>query len=538
MRKAYKIILMVISILLIGSIIIGTSYSMWVKTAIQKEQNIVNSSCFDIEFTESSNINLTNAIPISDEAGLKKKPYTFTLKNTCNMNSKVTIALDVLSTSTMSSSAIKTSLTKGNRSGTPTLLTSLDKKAEVDISGAKEAYILGTDIIGANKSKSYSLYLWMDEAVTVAEASKSFSSKVVIVNTATEEGLPLVEKVADLAATDTTNFATDDPDNNIRYIGANPNNYVYFNCSDYSNQSDSTCEKWRIIGVFKNVTKEDGSKEDLVKIVKDERLNNTDISWDYKKNGVGTSTNDNGSNDWTDSQLMMMLNPTDYLKSGYTIDNNIVKDSNGQAIYQNMGSYYNGTSGCKPAAIASGAEFTCTSIYFTSTGLKNDLTRNAIESVVWNLGGTASYNLASNGLASHWYGYERGTTVYSGHATTWTGKVGLMYPSDYGYATAGGATTNRAACLAKELYNWDGSGVSDCINNDYLYKSSYYQWTLAPYSSDASFVFRVSTSGFVGYSGASYDRSSVRPVAFLKSNISITDVGLGTAESPFQLKVG
>ena len=27
---------------IIGSIIIGTSYSMWVKTAIQKEQNIVN----------------------------------------------------------------------------------------------------------------------------------------------------------------------------------------------------------------------------------------------------------------------------------------------------------------------------------------------------------------------------------------------------------------------------------------------------------------------------------------------------------------
>ena len=185
MRKVYKIILMVISILLIGSIIIGTSYSMWVKTAIQKEQNIVNSSCFDIEFTESSSINLIDAIPISDEAGLKKKPYTFTLKNTCNMNSKVTIALDVLSTSTMSSSAIKTSLTKGNKSGTPKLLTSLDKKAEVDISGAKEAYILGTDIIGANKSKSYSLYLWMDEAVTVAEASKSFNSKVVIVNTAT-----------------------------------------------------------------------------------------------------------------------------------------------------------------------------------------------------------------------------------------------------------------------------------------------------------------------------------------------------------------
>ena len=530
---------MVISILLIGSIIIGTSYSMWVKTAVQKEKNIVNSSCFDIEFTESSSINLASAIPISDEAGLKKKPYTFTLKNTCNMNSKVTIALDVLSTSTMSSSAIKTSLTKGNKSGTPALLTSLDKKAEVDISGAKEAYILGTDIIGANKSKSYSLYLWMDEAVTIAEASKSFSSKIVIVNTATKEEPPLTlaEKVADLAATDTTNFATDDADNNIRYIGANPNNYVYFNCSDYSNQSDSTCEKWRIIGVFKNMTKEDGTKEDLVKIVKDERLNNTNIIWDYKKNGVGTSTSDYGSNDWTDSQLMMMLNPTDYLKLGYTIDNNIVKDSKGQAIYQNMGSYYNGTSGCKPVAVASGTDFTCTSIDFTSTGLKNDSTRNAIESVVWNLGGTADYKSSSNGLASHFYGYERGSTVYSGHATTWTGKIGLMYPSDYGYATSGGSTTDRATCLAKEMFNWDSSGVSDCKSNDYLFKSGYSQWTLAPYSSNAFNVFNVYTNGYVNLNNT-LNTFSVRPAAFLKSNISITDVGIGTAESPYQLKVG
>ena len=376
---------------------------------------------------------------------------------------------------------------------------------------------------------------WDNEewGINIRNATKKIKCSVFFI----VKPVSVTEKITTLATTDTTNFATDDPDNNIRYIGANPNNYVYFNCSDYNNQSDNTCEKWRIIGVFKNMTKSDGTKEDLVKIVKDERLGNASFSWDYKKNGVGTSTNDYGSNDWTDSQLMMMLNPTDYLKSGYTIDNNIVKDSKGQAIYQNMGSYYNGTSGCKPSAIASGADFTCTSIDFTSTGLKNDLTRNAIESVVWNLGGTASYNSASNGLASHWYGYERGTTVYSGHAPTWTGKVGLMYPSDYGYATAGGATTNRAACLAKELYNWDGSGVSDCKNNDYLYKSSYYQWTLAPLSSFASSVFYVNAGGCVNdiYADLTY---SVRPVAFLKSNISITDVGIGTAESPFQLKVG
>jgi len=393
----------------------------------------------------------------------------------------------------------------------------IDGEWSNEIPGKNDGYVVDKIVCDNGATGTWDNEEW---GINIRNATKKIKCSVFFI----VKPVSVTEKITTLATTDTTNFATDDADNNIRYIGANPNNYVYFNCSDYSNQSDSTCEKWRIIGVFKNVTKSDGTKEDLVKIIKDDRLNNTTISWDYKKNGVGTSTTDYGSNDWTDSQLMMMLNPTDYLKSGYTIDNNIVKDSNGQAIYQNMGSYYNGTSGCKPAAVASGADFTCTSIDFTSTGLKNDLTRNAIESVVWNLGGTANYQSSSNGLASHFYGYERGTTVYSGHATNWTGKIGLMYPSDYGYATSGGSTTDRATCLAKEMYNWDGSDVSDCKTNDYLYKSSYYQWTLAPYSSNAYRVFHVS--------------STVRPAVFLKSNISITDVGIGTAESPFQLKVG
>ena len=468
MRKLYKIILMVISILLIGSIIIGTSYSMWVKTAIQKEQNIVNSSCFSIEFTESSNINLTNAMPISDEAGLKKKPYTFTLKNTCNNNTKVSIALDVLSTSTMSSSAIKTSLTKGSNSGTPKLLTSLDKKAEVDISGAKEAYILGTDIIGANKSKSYSLYLWMDESVTVAEVFKSFSSKVVIVNTATEEEPPL--EILGKEITDTTQIATDDPDNNIRYIGANPNNYVYFNCSDYSNQSDSTCEKWRIIGVFKNITKEDGTKEDLVKIIRNDYIG--ELRWDS-----------NFANDWSTATLQTTLN----------------------------GEYYNGT--------------------YATGALKNDTTRNAIESVVWNLGGS-EWDIT----VSAYYAAERGTTVYSGRPITWTGKIGLMYPSDYGYATSGNTTTDRATCLSKSLGYWNSA--SDCYNNDYLFNNSHDQWLLTPYSPTNGSVFFVRDDGIVNYGYVVYDSVFARPAAFLKTNILLSEVGIGTAESPYQLKVG
>ena len=400
----------------------------------------------------------------------------------------------------------------------------IDGEWSNEIPGKNDGYVVDKIVCDNGATGTWDNVEW---GINIRNATKKIKCSVFFI----VKPLSAAEKITTLATTDITNFATDDPDNNIRYIGANPNNYVYFNCSDYNNQSDSTCEKWRIIGVFKNMSKEDGTKDDLVKIVKDERLNNTNIIMDYKKNGVGTSTNDLGSNDWTDSQLMMMLNPKDYLKSGYTIDNNIVKDSKGQAIYQNMGSYYNGTSGCKPFAITSGENFTCKSIDFTSTGLKNDLTRNAIESVVWNLGS------AADGItASAYYTAERGTAVYSGRPTTWTGKVGLMYPSDYGYATSGGTTTNRAACLAKKMDNWNDSGVSDCKNNDYLLKNTYHQWTLVPDSSISSVFFRVEARGYVSYDYAYRDYLSVRPAAFLKSNISISS-GDGSSNSPYNLKI-
>ena len=342
----------------------------------------------------------------------------------------------------------------------------------------------------------------------------------------------LTETITTAMSNNPSMFASDDPGKNVRYIGADPSNYVYFNCSDYTNPTADTCELWRIIGVFNNVTKSDGSKENLVKIIRADSLGN--YYWDYKRNGVGTSTENVGSNDWTDSQLMMMLNPTSYLKSGYTNSSDIISLGS-QQLYSKMGSYYNGTKGCSPAAIASGASFSCTEVDFTSTGLKNDITRNAIEEVVWNLGGTESFTSASNGLASHWYGYERGTTVYTGIPTTWTGKIGLMYASDYGYATSGGTTKDRAACLAKELYNWDSSDFSDCKGNDYLLDANNVQWTLAPSSDGAYDVFDVDTDGSVG--GRYASTLAVRPALFLKSSI-LLDKGTGAKSDPYTLKLG
>ena len=393
----------------------------------------------------------------------------------------------------------------------------IDGEYSKTIPGKNDGYVVEKIVCDNNASASWNNDSW---GIIVTNLTKRTKCNVYFETKKTFAG------IIEAASSDTSMFASDDADKNVRYIGKDPSNYVYFNCSDYTNPTADTCELWRIIGVFNNVTKGDGSKENLVKIIRADSLG--DFKWDYKKNGVGTSTMDYGSNDWSDSQLMMMLNPTSYLKSGYTNSSDIIF-SGSQQLYSKMGSYYNGTKGCKPTAVASGASFSCTEVDFTSTGLKNDAIRNAIEEVVWNLGGTDAYDTST---ASKFYTAERGTTVYSGRPTTWTGKIGLMYPSDYGYATSGGTTKDRAACLAKELYNWY-SDFSDCKGNDYLSDTS--QWTLAPYSASANAVFDVRRVGGVD-GGSAHTAFAVRPALFLKSNIQV-DKGTGAKSDPYQLKI-
>ena len=164
------------------------------------------------------------------------------------------------------------------------------------------------------------------------------------------------------------------------------------------------------------------------------------------------------------------------------------------------------------------------------TGL-TEAAKEMIGDAKWYLGGTANYTSSSNGLASHFYKYERGTTVYSGRSTNWTGKVGLIYPSDYGYATSGNSSTTRATCLTKELYNWNGA--SACYQNDWLFKSSY-MWSLSPGSSGSYGVFYVDSGGCVSdyYADNTY---GVWPVVYLKSTIKVT-TGTGSSDSPFILE--
>ena len=486
-----------VSIILLILLRIGVSYSMWNMSNMQDTTNVISTTeCFDISITSQENsIKLENAYPISDAKGKSLTPFTFTIKNTCDIAVSYSINLESLKGTTLSSEFLKVMINNIS----PKKLNSYEKVSNVN-SGSIESRLLDTGTIYKNKIKEYSLRLWIDYDTTMEDLNneiKSLKSKIVVTGVPSTEEEPstvlLTDKITEVTNSDIVDIATDDPDNNIRYIGANPYNYVYFNCSDYNNQSDSTCEKWRIIGLFNNITKSDGTKENLVKIIRDESIGS--YSWDYTSNGSYTS-------DWTNSTMQQMLN---------------------------SGAYYNRTTG-----IYYNKSTSSINVDFTSTGLKNNKTKNMIENVIWNLGGTENYTTEDDGLTIQWYEYERGTTVYSGRPTTWTGKIGLMYPSDYGYATGGGATINRASCLNAELNGWNSSLVSDCKNNDYLYIGSF-QWTISPYSRYGSIAFNVNQAGNVSGNYTQYI-GMIRPTLYLKSNLIVID-GSGSSTNPYQLGI-
>ena len=147
-----------------------------------------------------------------------------------------------------------------------------------------------------------------------------------------------------------------------------------------------------------------------------------------------------------------------------------------------------------------------------------------IGDALWNLGGSSEYN----GLyANDYYIFERGTTVYSGRSTTWTGKIALMYPSDYMYAG------DLSRC-SLDGYNWHDD-KTNCRDTSWLRNTSTAQWTLAPLASNSNDVFLVYDAGLVNRNDVYYTYTA-RPVLFLKSDVQITG-GDGSSSSPFTLSL-
>lgn len=154
-----------------------------------------------------------------------------------------------------------------------------------------------------------------------------------------------------------------------RYIGDGPNNYVYFNCSDINDTS--TCEIWRVVGVFSVYYDGSGEKKERIKIVKDSYL-----TYGF----IDVFNYDNyGNNSWENSSLNTFLN----------------------------GDYYNSLSESSKKMIAPSKYF------LGSLGDPNN---------------QRGYSYYDYERKQYLYGDR-----HTNYPKYWTGNIGLMYPSDYAY---------------------------------------------------------------------------------------------------------
>ena len=389
--------------------------------------------------------------------------------------------------------------------------------------------VLLSNITVPTTIKNYTLYIWIDGTQENPKEmmNQTFSFKLHANGTG---GIIKEGKIPDITESISNSFAytlvnkyltnvsqnntTDTPNNgivykydsknnmmsdiagNLRYYGATPNNYIYFNCNDYSNQTSDTCEVWRIIGVF----------EGKVKIMRGSRIGT--YSWDNKDRTTGAEDN-NGKNDWSTARLMKLLNPSDY----YEVDSN--DNGNGQSLYWNAesGTCFAGQNNATKACD------------FTSTGLKNDTTRNMISESMWYLRGYNSNSVYSDQI----YEYERTKgSVYSGRPTLWKGKIALAYPSDYGYAADFGQCT-------RTLVDYD---VSTCTSNNWMKAiiAPNAGWLLTPVPVDSYRAWDVGHQGMVyhNYYAETYRVNSAAPVLHLNSELEIK-AGDGSSSKPYQL---
>lgn len=175
-----KIIFLMIIVSIVTILITGFSYAWWRYQSMQNKGNNLTSGCFNMELTNEKNtISLENAYPITDKAGLKLKPFEFTINNTCTIFAHYTVNLELLEGSTLDGKFIATRLNNEK-------IKTLDSfsKGTTTIKSSVASYTLAEGYLGAGDSTDYSLSLWMDKDVTVDDDvfGKALKAKIVIIS--------------------------------------------------------------------------------------------------------------------------------------------------------------------------------------------------------------------------------------------------------------------------------------------------------------------------------------------------------------------
>ena len=503
-------IAMLLTLLGVTSIVIGTTFAIYENTINTNKNHIIKTGVVNFTLTESTNgLVLDNLQELTDYEGMAQETfYEFTIKNTGNTITDYEISL----------------VDKPNSSYTGTILNEkyikvglLKNNSEEIIVNLKEVNRLIDKVtLDVDKSANYKLRLWLDLKDITDEAKEALVGQKIFLALKIN-GIQNMENIT--IATDKLIALTNNKDNSglytithpkdstlqigndkditeYRYRGASPKNYVTFNN-----------EVWRILGVFPT---DDGTGniENRVKIIKDQSIGKR--SWDDGTTAYNYTKNDN----------LMLLQDKNKLKVEYLEKTN---------KYDVMLTAPDACGGVSNWARPASSNRYLNGIYYSNLISE---AKNMIGQAKYYLGGYESSSI----LTQDMYSYERkisGTAYYNDtNPNNWIGKIGLMYVSDYGYASNDcNNSTNLESCNNQ---NW----LNNIISLNTNYSDS---WTItASITSDAwkrisSFYIYNHGIGHTEVCGSSGGKQ-IFPTMYLKSNVLITG-GDGTSSNPYKLSI-
>ena len=479
--KQNKLVL-IMFIMAILLIVTGVTYSFYKIKLEGQKTHFVSSDLISFTYKESENkIAITNMTPVSNTDGKKSNYFEFSVSSNLVKDMSVDYEISILKTSTTNSfneSDIKAYLTDENDNSLvePVIISELEDNSK--ITNAKTIYQNNFTYNNSNEKQThtYRLRIWLKNDVDLSK----YTTK-----TETENGTNVTLEnhifkfkvnvnTYESGAANTLIALTDNKDNSGLYtithekdstlqIGTNEGitEYRYRGASP-KNYVTFNNEVWRIIGVFP-VDDGTGNIENRIKLIR-----NASVGTQLWNSTQVSSTS--SYNNWTGATLKTYLNTTYY---------NTLSNIDEQSMIGNAKYYLGG--------------------YTQSTGISKDM--------------MYQYERKISGSNTYYYGTN---------PNSWTGKIGLMYISDYGYAASDTCTSNLSS------YNDE-----TCTSNNWLYNIKKNEWLLPQRSNYSGDVFNIDADGLVGFNSASNNNYAVRPTLYLKYNVQISS-GDGTSSNPYK----
>ncbi len=524
MSKKQKIILLgVISIILV--VVLSISVTTSFMKPVEQGGNLTEislSSCAKIKLNGGTSISLTNTYPMTKNKALQTTPYTFTVTSYCDNFVGFNLYLATLNTNTLDATKIhyiitnknsKSILTEGTLTSSNSAVTDFTDAEKTELNTGlkgtyKNIYKLFSNELSLKGSKSYDLYLYVDQDATNETMSQTFSAGVAVkaydrdflpstLEDVCSSGNNLASCITTLSqksVSESTNIYYHDSalangagDNSYRYAGpsASVNNFVCFGTTTSPCPTDNL---YRIIGVFgKNYHGVSGAP--LVKLIKYDYANSNLLGTDGDYYGETTGE-------------------TNYYRGNlYTIN-----------IY-----YWNYK-----------ATNSATNIWSTSLLNKTNLNTNFINNIgstwankiattTWKVGGNTWANIAT---VTPSVAYQNevvnpipGSTSATGE-TEYSAKIGLMYVSDYGFAASPSAWTTQMKYYSNKIsYNWMYMGFEE--------------WTISREADVSNIAFSLYDGGAVNGNTVSYYHA-VRPAFSLNSSVTYKS-GSGSMSDPIRI---